>query len=102
MNSFNSTEIPHFTPFSIRGYGAFGYVVEAYQKSTDSKVAIKRSHKVEDKVSREHEIVTAIKTFDECVSHLNTFYSLDNSGRCIQNIVFEYSSGKFKIRFFID
>jgi len=98
MNSTSTTQnqIPKFTPFTIRGSGSFGYVIEAYQNDIDRKVAIKRSHKVEGKVSREHTIVTAIKDIEECVSHLDTFYSIDKSGKLIQNMVFEYSSGSLE------
>ena len=48
----NST-IPDYEPISLRGSGAFGYVIEAYDRIHDARVAIKRTHKVGTKLSRE-------------------------------------------------
>ena len=55
----NST-IPDYEPISLRGSGAFGYVIEAYDRIHDARVAIKRTHKVGTKLSREYEILSEL------------------------------------------
>lgn len=85
-------EIPSYTPISFRGAGAFGYVVEAYDKKNDCRVAIKRTHKVGTKISREYKILSVLKGCPYTVQMLNTFYSINDEGITVQNIVFEYVS----------
>ena len=85
-------EIPSYIPLSFRGAGAFGYVVEAYDKNNDLRVAIKRTHKVGTKISREYKILSVLKGCPYTVQMLNTFYSVNEEGVTVQNIVFEYVS----------
>ena len=53
--------VPDYEPISSRGSGAFGYVIKAYDRIHDVRVAIKRTHKVGTKLSREYEIFSLIK-----------------------------------------
>ena len=85
-----NTRIPDYEPISLRGSGAFGYVIEAYDRINDVRVAIKRTHKVGTKLSREYEILSEVKNCDYVVKLLDTFYSVNDNGKVIQNLVFEY------------
>ena len=85
----NST-VPDYVALSLKGFGAFGYVVEAYDNIQDTKVAIKRTHKVGNKLSREYEILSKLKDCKYVVKLMDTFYSVDNDKHYIQNLVFEY------------
>lgn len=89
---YDMKETPSYTPISFRGAGAFGYVVEAYDKVNDCRVAIKRTHKVGNKLSREYNILSLLKGCPYTVEMLNTFYSINDEGVVVQNIVFEYVS----------
>jgi len=86
--------IPRFKPICIRGAGAFGYVLEAIDENTGLKVAIKRTHKVGRKLSREFSILEKINECENVVKMLETFYSVNDDGKMIQNIVFEYVESK--------
>ena len=59
-----NSSIPDYEPISLRGSGAFGYVIEAYDKIHDARVAIKRTHKVGNKLSREYQILSELKDCD--------------------------------------
>lgn len=85
-----NSSIPDYEPISLRGAGAFGYVIEAYDKIHDVRVAIKRTHKVGTKLSREYQILSELRDCDYCVQLLDTFYSVNDEGKVIQNLVFEY------------
>ena len=85
---------PDMEPISLRGAGAFGYVVEAYDKNSDNRVAVKRTHKVGNKLSREFQVLNELRDIDECVKMLDTFYTVNDDGKVIQNVVFEYVSSK--------
>ena len=84
--------IPSYEPLTIRGSGAFGYVIEAYDKENDCRVAIKRTHKVGKKLSREYQVLSEIRDCDEVVRMEKVFYTLSDKGQIIQNTVFEYVS----------
>ena len=85
-----NSSIPDYEPISLRGSGAFGYVIEAYDKIHDARVAIKRTHKVGNKLSREYQILSELKDCDYIVKLLDTFYTVNDDGKVIQNLVFEY------------
>lgn len=82
--------IPSFTPLTIRGSGAFGYVIEAYDNEKDCRVAIKRTHKVGKKLSREYQVLSELKDCDDVVKMDKVFYTINEKGQIIQNTVFEY------------
>lgn len=84
--------IPDYEPISLRGSGAFGYVIEAYDRVHDARVAIKRTHKVGQKLSREYEILSKLKDCEYVVKMMDTFYSVNDDGKVIQNLIFEYVS----------
>lgn len=84
------SKIPDYEPISLRGSGAFGYVIEAYDRINDIRVAIKRTHKVGTKLSREYEILSQLTECEYIVRLINTFYSVNDDGKVIQNLVFEY------------
>ena len=84
------TTVPDYEPISLRGAGAFGYVIEAYDRVHDTRVAIKRTHKVGSKLSREYEILSKLKDCEYIVKLIDTFYSVNDDGKVIQNLVFEY------------
>jgi len=94
--TFNSN-FPNFTPYTIRGAGEFGYVVEAYSSNLNQRVAIKRTLKNKRYISREHLVVSDLSNVKECAKHYETFYSYDDKGRFIQNLVFEYMPSKYYI-----
>ena len=85
-----TSSIPDYEPISLRGAGCFGYVIEAMDRIHDTRVAIKRTHKVDKKLSREFEILSKIKDCDYVVKLLDAFYSENNDGKVIQNLVFEF------------
>ena len=85
-----NASIPDYEPISLRGAGAFGYVIEAYDRIHDIRVAIKRTHKVGSKLSREYEVLSELKDCEYIVKLLDTFYSVNDDGKVIQNLVFEY------------
>ena len=85
-----TSSIPDYEPISLRGAGCFGYVIEAMDRIRNTRVAIKRTHKVDKKLSREFEILSKIKDCDYVVKLLDAFYSENNDGKVIQNLVFEF------------
>ena len=93
MNSI----VPDYEPISLRGSGAFGYVIEAYDRIHDARVAIKRTHKVGTKLSREYEILSELKDCDYVVKLMDTFYSVNDDGKVIQNLVFEYVTRSLEV-----
>ena len=42
-----TSSIPDYEPISLRGAGCFGYVIEAMDRIHNTRVAIKRTHKVD-------------------------------------------------------
>lgn len=97
MNTVNyiDTDIPpQYTPITIRGAGAFGYVIEAMDQNLGVRVAIKRTHKVGKKLSREFQILEQLNDHENIIKMHRTFYSVNDDARIIQNTVFEYVEGK--------
>ena len=83
-------QAPHYTDFKLVGNGAFGFVFKAIETATGRPVAIKRSQKVGNKVSREFEVLTALKDKPNVIQLVDFFYSIDGKDRLIQNSVFEF------------
>ena len=65
-------------------------VFEAIDKVTNQRVAIKRTAKAGDYVSREYEVLEIVKDCSNCVQVLDIFYTKNKSGRLTQNLIFEY------------
>jgi len=53
-------------------------------------VAVKRTAKAGDIVSREYEVLNRLKGCENVVQMLDIFYSVDENGKKTQNIVFEF------------
>ena len=86
----SSASIPDYEPVALKGTGAFGYVIEAYDRKKDIRVAIKRTHKVGTKLSREYEILSEIKDCPYVVKLLEVFFTTNEDKKVIQNLVFEF------------
>lgn len=69
---------PNFTPVRVIGNGAFGYVFEAYCENRKCKVALKRTQKAGNIISREFEILDMLRGKENVVQLLDFFYSLDD------------------------
>jgi predicted Ser/Thr protein kinase len=52
---------PNLTPEAIIGHGTFGYVFKAFDNNRNCTVAVKRTHKVGDVISREYEILKRLE-----------------------------------------
>jgi serine/threonine protein kinase len=71
-------------------FSAIGYVFEAFDVERQQRVAVKRTTKACDKVSREFEVLEKIRGSDNCIKMLDIYYSVMDTGKKVQNIVFEY------------
>lgn len=69
-----------------------GYVFEAYDNVSQRKVAIKRTTKAGEYVSREFEVLERLRQCDNCIQMLDIYYSKNEEGKKVQNLVFEYCS----------
>lgn len=67
-----------------------GYVFKAIETATGKPVAIKRSQKVGNKVSREFEVLSAVRGKPNVIQLVDFFYSIDSKERLVQNSVFEF------------
>lgn len=72
------------------GSGSFGCVFRATDLERNIQVAIKRSFKVSNMLSREFEILSEASECENCVKLLDIFYTVNEEQRFIQNLVFEY------------
>jgi len=71
------------TPISVIGNGAFGYVFEAFDNNRGCKVALKRTQKAGNVISREFEILDMLRGKPNVVQLLDFFYSIDDKQRVI-------------------
>ena len=85
-----STNIPDYVPLTLKGAGTYGYVLEAYDRNKDIRVAIKRTHKIGTKLSREYEILSELTECEYIVKLFDVFYTTNDDKKIIQNLVFEY------------
>jgi serine/threonine protein kinase len=69
---------------------SIGFVFEAYDNHRQCKVALKRTQKAGNIISREYEILQALKNAPNVVQLLDFFYTVDSKQRIIQNSVFEF------------
>ena len=67
-----------------------GYVFEAYDKESKQTVAVKRTQKAGEYVSREYEVLNKLKDCKHVVRMLEIYYSRSEDGKTAQNLVFEY------------
>ena len=91
-----SMTIPDYVPLTLKGSGAFGYVIEAYDRNNDIRVAIKRTHKIGTKLSREYEILSELTNCEYIVKLLDVFYTTNDDKKIVQNLVFEFVSNSLE------
>jgi serine/threonine protein kinase len=72
-----------FMLISLIHYFLSGFVFEAKDERTNKKVAIKRTQKAGNVVSREYEVMTLLKDAPNVVQLVEFFYSLDQKQRLI-------------------
>lgn len=87
--------IPQFTNFSYIGNGIYGHVLSAYDIKRECKVAIKRSVKKGNILSREIKINRILLNSLYVPKLYDVFYTVNDDGRLIQNLVFEYIESNF-------
>lgn len=75
---------------SVQVFIVLGFVFEAIDVNSHKRVAVKRTQKVGNVVSREYEVLNKLKGCDNVVQMLDFFYSTDRKQRLIQNTVMEY------------
>lgn len=63
---------------------------EALDKQTNQIVAVKRTSKSGEFVSREFEVLEKLKGCEHVVQLLNIYYSKTKEGKVVQNLIFEY------------
>lgn len=85
-------DIPLYIPLTLRGSEVFGNIIEAYDAIKDIRVAIKRTHKATRNLGREYQIWKKLNNCKYIVHLIDIFYSVNNDGQVIQNLVFEYYS----------
>jgi len=90
MQSQPLVTLPNYEIIKVVGSGSFGYVFEAWDHTNNKRVALKRIEKVGNQLSREYEILFELRDCDHIVKILDFYYSKTDSGKLIQNIVFEF------------
>ena len=82
------------------GSGSFGYVFKVEDRRRGTIVAIKRSIKTSQLISREYKMLQKVRGSPYCVGLLDIFYTVNVNRKYIQNLVFEYIPGNLgkKIR----
>jgi len=65
-------------------------VFEAYDKNSKKIVAVKRTTKAGEYVSREFEVLDRLKDCKNVVRMLDIYYSKNEDGKTAQNIIFEF------------
>lgn len=71
----------HLIPKRIIGSGSFGYVFEAFDTVSQRKVAIKRTTKAGEFVSREFEVLEKLRHCENCIQMLDIYYSKNDEGK---------------------
>ena len=69
---------PNYKITRVIGHDAFGYVFEAYDFNRKCKVALKRTQKVGNIISREFEILDLLRGKENVIQMIDFFYTLDN------------------------
>lgn len=82
--------VPNYRFEGVLGSGSFGTVFKAFDLSQNEFVAIKRSVKLGGLVSREFLILKEVDHCEQCIKLLDIFYTVNEEGLCIQNLIFEF------------
>jgi serine/threonine protein kinase len=67
-----------------------GYVFEAYDRAHKQTVAVKRTTKAGEYVSREFEVLDKLRECNNVIKLLDIYYSKNEEGKTAQNLVFEF------------
>ncbi len=78
-----SVTIPPLNPI-------LGYVFEAFDKKHNQTVAVKRTTKAGEYVSREYEVLDRLRGCKNVVQLLDIYYSKNEEGKTAQNLIFEF------------
>ena len=89
-NIYTHLHLSCYEPISPRDSGAINYGIEVYDRVHDSRVVLKRTYKLGTKLSKEYEILSELKDCEYVIKLIDTFYSVNDEGKLIQNLVFEY------------
>lgn len=76
-----SSSYTELEPERIIGSGSFGFVFEAYDKESSQTVAVKRTQKAGEFVSREYEVLEKLKKCPNVVKMLDIYYSKAQDGK---------------------
>ena len=76
---WNIVSITNFLPIAISTI--IGYVFEAYDKDSQQTVAVKRTQKAGEYVSREFEVLDKLKDCKNVVRMLDIYYSRSEDGK---------------------
>ena len=68
-------------PQRVIGSGSFGYVFEAIDQESNTTVAVKRTQKAGEFVSREYEVLNRLKGCKNVVKMLEIYYSRSKDGK---------------------
>ena len=90
MKKTTLSYLPDNYPVTVQGSGSFGHVFKAYDRTHNYLAALKITHKVGPKLSREYDILTQLKDCEYIVKLLDTYYTLNAEKKLTQNLVFEY------------
>lgn len=83
-------ESPSYELIKELGAGSFGVVYLAKDRSSGQTVAVKRVEKKGTLLSREYQILNELRDSQNCINLVNFFYTKNERGALIQNMVFEY------------
>lgn len=89
-------QTPDLVINGLLGSGSFGYVFEAYDRNRKCKVALKRTTKAGEFVSREYEILELLRGCKNCIQVLDIFYSKSEDDKLAQNLIFEFCSNNLE------
>ena len=90
MKEKNYSYLPDYFPTALKGSGSFGHVCKIYDRTHNSILALKVTHKVGPKLSREFDILSQLKDCDYIVKLLDVYYTLTDERKIKQNLIFEY------------
>jgi glycogen synthase kinase 3 beta len=71
-------------------FSLIGYVFEAWDKVHKTTVAVKRTTKAGEYVSREFEVLDKLRECKNVIKLLDIYYSKNEEGKTAQNLIFEY------------
>jgi glycogen synthase kinase 3 beta len=71
-------------------FNLIGYVFEAYDRTHKKTVAVKRTTKAGEYVSREFEVLNRLRECPNVIKLLDIYYSKNEEGKTAQNLIFEF------------